>query len=86
MLYTADNIKKWQIRDGRFLKNFSGHNSVLNCVAVNEDGVCVSGGDNGSICFWDYNTGYNFQSTKTIVQPGMCMRCIYCIVFVMHIV
>jgi pleiotropic regulator 1 len=67
---SADNIKKWQTRDGRFLSNFSGHNSVVNCVAANEDGVLVSCGDNGSMHFWDYETGYNFQTTKTIVQPG----------------
>lgn len=67
---SADNIKKWQTRDGRFLKNFTGHNSVVNCLAANEDGVMVSGGDNGSLQFWDYESGYSFQSTKTIVQPG----------------
>ena len=54
----------------RFLKNLSGHSSIVNCLAVNEDGVMVSGGDNGSLAFWDYDTGYCFQKTKTIVQPG----------------
>jgi pleiotropic regulator 1 len=68
---SADNIKKWQIRDGKFLKNYSGHNSVINSVCNNEDGVLVSAADNGSLHFWDYDTGYNFQSTKTIVQPGI---------------
>ncbi len=50
--------------------NFSGHNSVINSLALNDDGVLVSGGDNGSLCFWDYETGYCFQRTQTIVQPG----------------
>ena len=66
----ADNIKKWQCRDGKFLKNMSGHNSVVNALAVNEDGVLVSGGDNGTIRFWDWETGYCFQKTETVVQPG----------------
>jgi pleiotropic regulator 1 len=67
----ADNIKKWQCRDGKFLKNMTAdHSSPLNALAVNEDGVLVSGADNGSINFWDYDTGYCFQKTKTIVQPG----------------
>lgn len=66
----ADNIKKWQTRNGKFLQNFSGHNSVVNCIAVNEDGVMVSCGDEGSLNFWDYNTGYRFQHVDTIVQPG----------------
>jgi len=30
----------------------------------------VSCGDNGSINFWDYETGYCFQKSTTIAQPG----------------
>lgn len=67
---SADNMKKWQCRDGKFLQNIAGHNSIINCLAVNEDGVMVSGGDNGSIDFWDYDTGYCFQRGRTVVQPG----------------
>jgi pleiotropic regulator 1 len=66
----ADNIKKWQHRDGKFLRNLSGHNSIINCLAANEDGVLVSGADNGTLHFWDYESGYCFQKTETIVQPG----------------
>jgi len=54
----------------RFLKNFSGHNTPINALAVNEDGVAVSCGDNGTIDFWDYETGYCFQKSSTIAQPG----------------
>lgn len=28
-------------------------------------------GDNGSLWFWDWNSGHNFQQDQTIVQPGM---------------
>eukprot|EP00596_Hydrurales_sp_CCMP1899_P003853 CAMPEP_0119045608 /NCGR_PEP_ID=MMETSP1177-20130426/41229_1 /TAXON_ID=2985 /ORGANISM="Ochromonas sp, Strain CCMP1899" /LENGTH=455 /DNA_ID=CAMNT_0007017663 /DNA_START=119 /DNA_END=1483 /DNA_ORIENTATION=- len=66
----ADNLKKWQARDGKFLQNISGHNSVVNCAAVNEEGIVASCGDDGTINFWDYGTGYRFQNTKTIPQPG----------------
>lgn len=27
-------------------------------------------GDNGSLLFWDWKTGYNFQKHQTTVQPG----------------
>ena len=67
---SADNMKKWQCRDGKFLKNLSDHNSVINSVTINEDGVMVSGGDDGTLNFWDYDTGYCFQRTQTVVQPG----------------
>ncbi|OQR98184.1 pre-mRNA-splicing factor prp46 [Achlya hypogyna] len=66
----ADNLKKWQTRDGKFLRNFSGHNAIVNAVAMNQDNVAVSCADNGTMRFWDYTTGYNFQKEATIVQPG----------------
>lgn len=66
----ADNIKKWQCADGKFLHNMSGHNSIINCLAVNSDDVFVSGGDDGSLRFWDYQTGYQFCSEQSKVQPG----------------
>jgi WD40 repeat protein len=73
LLYTSVliNLRRFL---GRFLKNFSGHASPINALAVNEDGVAVSCGDNGSIDFWDYETGYCFQKSTTIVQPGK--RCL----------
>lgn len=57
-------------RDGVFLNNMSGHNTIINSLSVNEDNVLVSGGDNGSLCLWDYATGHNFQRIETIAQPG----------------
>lgn len=63
-------MKKWEAKEGTFLRNFSGHNAIINSVAINQDGVMVSGGDNGSMRFWDYKTGYCFQSEATKAQPG----------------
>ena len=39
-------------------------------MAANADGVLVSGADNGTMYFWDWKTGYNFQTLQTIAQPG----------------
>jgi pleiotropic regulator 1 len=66
----ADCLKYWQAKDGRFLKSYTGHKVVVNAMVVNDDGVLVSGGDDGTMHFWDYETGYIFQSTQSIVQPG----------------
>ena len=66
----ADNVKKWALPEGIFVQNFSGHDAIINCMAMNDDGVVVSGGDNGTLRFWDYHTGYAFQDERTIVQPG----------------
>lgn len=65
-----DNIKQWKFPDGNFIQNLSGHNAIVNCLALNSDNVLVSGADNGTMHFWDWRTGYNFQRHKSIVQPG----------------
>jgi pleiotropic regulator 1 len=39
-------------------------------MAVNEDGVLATGGDNGSMWYWDWKSGHNFQQDESIVQPG----------------
>lgn len=80
----------------------SQQKTIINSMAVNEDGVlatagmlvvfltdlavtveniyiiniskltCLffSEGDNGSLWFWDWKSGHNFQQAQTIVQPG----------------
>ncbi|XP_050216982.1 protein pleiotropic regulatory locus 1 isoform X1 [Mercurialis annua] len=68
---SADNIKKFNLPKGEFLHNMlSQQKTIINAMAVNEDGVVATGGDNGSIWFWDWKSGHNFQQTQTIVQPG----------------
>ncbi|KAB7493632.1 UNVERIFIED_CONTAM: hypothetical protein RMT77_015793 [Armadillidium vulgare] len=65
-----DNIKQWKCPKGIFIQNLSGHNAIVNCLAVNREGVLVSGADNGTVYFWDWRTGYNFQKLQAPVQPG----------------
>ncbi|VVC98122.1 unnamed protein product [Leptidea sinapis] len=67
---SPDNIKQWKCPEGKFIQNLSGHNAIVNCMAVNPEGVLVSGGDNGTMYFWDWRTGYNFQRLQSAVQPG----------------
>lgn len=67
---SSDNIKKWKFPDGNFIENFSGHNAIVNTLSLNQDNVLFSGGDNGTMCFWDWKSGYMFQQLTTIPQPG----------------
>lgn len=67
---SPDNIKQWRFPDGNFIQNLSGHNAIINTLAVNSDGVLVSGADNGTMHLWDWRTGYNFQRIHAAVQPG----------------
>ena len=41
---SPDNIKIWKFPDGNFLQNLSGHQAIVNTLAVNTDNVLVSGG------------------------------------------
>jgi hypothetical protein len=71
-------------------QNLMGHNSIINTMCVNGDGVMMSGGvlpvtcvlacslsagDNGSMCMWDYRTGYQFQNFMSLPQPGVSCVC-----------
>ena len=66
----ADRIKKWALPEGTLVGNLNGHNAIVNSLAMNADNVMVSGGDDGSLRFWDYTTGYSFQDVATRPQPG----------------
>lgn len=47
-----------------------GAASIINCMAVNQDGVMVSGSDDGFLTFWDWQSARPFQKLKSPVQPG----------------
>ena len=78
-----DHLKRWKLPEGTFLHNFDGHDAVINTLAVNADGVLVSGGDDGSLCFWDYGSGHLFQRLRSVPQPGSldCEAAIYAAAF-----
>lgn len=65
-----DNIKQWSYPRGEFLQNLSGHTSIINSLAVNKKNVLVSGADNGTLFFWDWRTGHNFQRMASPPQRG----------------
>jgi len=67
---SGDKLKVWKCPEGRFLRNFTGHNAIVNSIAINEDNVLVSAADNGSMYMWDWKSGYNFQQINSKPQPG----------------
>lgn len=69
----SDNIKEWSCPEGDFLRNIvkrEDRSEILNSIALNEDGVLVSGGEDGKLCFFDYESGQCFQDIQVPVQPG----------------
>jgi len=67
---SADNIKQWKLPAGEFMQNMLGHNTIINSMAINSDSVFISGGDDGTLRFWDWRTAYCFQELQSPVQPG----------------
>ncbi|OCK86489.1 pre-mRNA-splicing factor prp46 [Lepidopterella palustris CBS 459.81] len=67
---SAQSIKQWKCPEGAFMQNFEGHNAIINTLSVNEDDVLFSGGDDGSVSFFDWKSGHKFQGTASIAQPG----------------
>ena len=67
---SGGDIRRWACRTGALVGKFEGHEAVINAVAANGAGVLASCGDDGSMRFWDYLTGYCFQRGETAAQPG----------------
>lgn len=71
---SADNTKQWAFPAGTFVRNFRGQNAIVNGAAISPntaaDDIVATAADNGSICLWDWRTGYNFQRLQTVPQPG----------------
>ena len=70
----ADDIKIWSCPEGKYIKSIKGSEGIVNSIALNRDGVFVSGGEDGKLFFWDYDSGEIFQKIKVPVQPGS-MEC-----------
>jgi len=67
---SPDAIFQWSGETAKFFKEFKSHNTIVTGLAINEDDVMVSVGDDGSLKFWDFQSGACFQETRTIPQPG----------------
>ena len=66
----ADKIRIWKLPEGHQLRKIPDHSAIVNAVAINHDNVMVSGADNGTLFFFDWQSCYNFQQIKSPVQPG----------------
>ena len=56
----SDKIRIWKCPEGDQLRTIAEHNAVINSLALNSDNVLVSGGDNGSLSFFDWASGHKF--------------------------
>ncbi|SPO32118.1 related to PRP46 - member of the spliceosome [Ustilago trichophora] len=65
----GNNIKTWRCPEGTLVNNMA-HDTIVNTLSANADGVLFSGGDDGSLKFFDYATGTPFQVAEDVPQPG----------------
>jgi len=56
----CDKIRIWKCPEGEQLRTIAEHSSVVNALAINQDNVMVSGADNGTLYFYDWQSGHNF--------------------------
>ncbi|KCV69622.1 hypothetical protein H696_04041 [Fonticula alba] len=68
---SSDHIKQWQFPNGTFLQNLPlTDHPIVNTMSINQDNVLFAGADNGMMHFYDWKSGYNFQTARTVPQPG----------------
>lgn len=63
-------LKKFSLPETFFLLNTSHYQScIVDALSCNNQGVLASGGNDGSIWFWDYCSGRCIQQQHTLVVP-----------------
>lgn len=67
---SADAIYQWNGVEAKLHKEFRKHDAVITGLALNEDGVMVTAGDDGTMKFWDFDSATIFQEAETTIQPG----------------
>ena len=65
----CDCIRIWKCPNGNLIRNLRGSDGILNGLDLG-DNILVSGGEDGWVRFWDYDTGDVFQKILVPVQPG----------------
>ncbi|KAJ3325460.1 hypothetical protein HDV06_004319 [Boothiomyces sp. JEL0866] len=81
---SADStIKLWDLTAGKAFTTLTHHKKGVRSLAMHPNVFSFTSGstdnikqwqlpngDNGSMYFWDWKTGYNFQTNQAIAQPG----------------
>lgn len=67
---SSGEIKKWGFPKGVYIEDFEASEGIINTLSVNDDGVCFAGGDDGSMRFFDYQSGLKTQEEWATSIPG----------------
>lgn len=72
----ADNVKVWNGPDAEFDRNITGFNSIINCSLIKQDAyfndssILILGSNNGQLHFYDWSSGYKYDTLVNKVVPG----------------
>lgn len=72
----ADNVKVWNGSDAEFDRNITGFNSIINCSLIKQDpyfndsSILILGSNNGQLHFYDWSSGYKYDTLTNKVVPG----------------
>ncbi|KAI0461545.1 pre-mRNA-splicing factor prp46 [Komagataella kurtzmanii] len=69
---SSDSIRQWKLPKAQLLNNCAPveSNKIINTLSVNQKGVLFSGADDGTLGFFDWRTGHQFQAAKNEPTPG----------------
>ncbi|BFZ57625.1 Pleiotropic regulator 1 [Savitreella phatthalungensis] len=67
---SADGIRAWKLPEADLLESFDPPDSIVNTLAINQDGVCMAGCDDGTLQLYDWRTGHRYQRLPPTLQPG----------------
>jgi pleiotropic regulator 1 len=56
----SDKIRVWKFPEGHQLRAINGPAAIVNSLALNADNVLVSGADDGTLSFYDWQSGHCF--------------------------
>ncbi|SOV10674.1 golgi organization and biogenesis factor, putative [Plasmodium sp. DRC-Itaito] len=72
----TDNVKVWCGADAEFDRNITGFNSIINCSLIKQDAyfndssILILGSNNGQLHFYDWSSGYKYDTLSNKVVPG----------------
>ncbi|KAI4839053.1 pre-mRNA-splicing factor PRP46 [Plasmodium brasilianum] len=72
----TDNVKVWYGADAEFDRNITGFNSIINCSLIKQDSyfndssILILGSNNGQLHFYDWSSGYKYDTLSNKVVPG----------------
>lgn len=77
ILYAAagdGNVYGWSLETTALVRKYEGHSDYVHCLAMKDDNLLLSGGEDGSLRFWDPRTSAPCVSLMEPYKNTSCAR------------